>query len=227
MGRSFCLAIVLTVAAGAAGAAEVSYFLKIPGIEGESHDDAYHKWIDLIEVDLTYRVRTDEEGESRVIFGDGEHGRRPPTGDGDPDQPIIVGSVPNPEHVNEHPGAALTFTVAHHSPAVEALYKVCRSGKHFSRVELQHVVNEKRAARYQLFGVQCRSLTDGSVAVTSQQFGERARFGPTVSMSANCVQRLSPKPKSTPCPAASKRKSSPAVVPSKDIVLKGKKILEN
>jgi type VI protein secretion system component Hcp len=199
-------------------AAEVDYFLKIPGMEGETRKGAYNGWIDLqaVEISKGYSIAMNEDGTGRIQFGDGVSGRRLPAGD--PDRPIIIGSVPNPQAAHgQYNQTNLEFIHQRSSRANTALKNACASGRHFRKAVVHQVIEGRTSAQYVFYGLQCTARSGG------------ARSNPKLSMSVNCVQKtdLRNGAKTAECPADAMKKDGTIVIYGKDMTLKGSKINQN
>lgn len=222
-----------------AHAAEVDYFLKIPGIDGEGRDGAHNKWIVIESLDWR-EYRLDREA-GAVRFGDGAHGRRLPSGSssasasGDPDRPVIIGRAPSPQASTQHNQTDLEFVLSRASRATPKLMQYCASGKHVARVEIDQIENGKRTARYVLHNPRFVSFVAGDVRLTAtsaargqssnnlKQMTLAARSlttDPKVHLVYDCADWINYKTgaKGGNC-AASKTRG--------DVIMKGSKIKEN
>lgn len=210
-------AISVAAIATQSAAAKDDFFIQIGNIQGEARDGAYNGWIELqsVEIGKGYRIIMNEDGTGRIQFGDGAHGRRLPGGD--PDRPVIIGSVPNPRTPAQYNQTNLEFIHARASRATEALEKACAAQTHFRKAEIHHVIEGKTSAKYVFYGLQCAARSNGGSA------------GPKITMSVNCVRKtdLRSGAATSACPADSMKKDGTIVIQGKDITLKGKKILEN
>lgn len=117
-----------------AKAAQVDYYLKIPGVDGESRAGAHDKWIEITSVSFAL----DREA-GAVRFGDGVSGRRPPAArNGDVDQPVIIGSLPNPQTARQNQ-TDFAFVMERASRATPKLMQSCADGKHIDRAEIDEL----------------------------------------------------------------------------------------
>lgn len=240
--RAVCAATLFIVLSTGAKAAEVDYFIKIPGVDGEARDGAHDKWIIIESLDWgAYRL--DREA-GAVRFGDGAHGRRLPSGSsnssskGDPDRPVIIGDVPNSSAPAQRNQSDLNFVLSRASRANPKLMQNCANGKHLPKVEIDQLANGQRIAHYVLHDPRFVSFAAGDVRLSAstgtnavrrqslnnlQQMTITARTlktNPTVRLVYQCADWINYKTgaKGGNCAASKTRK---------DIILKGSKIKEN
>lgn len=225
------LAVAAAALAGGVEAAQVDYFLKIPGVEGEADKRGHENWIELVHYDLDR-----ESGEVR--FGDGVTGRRPPTGaaDGDPDQPVIVGSLPNPKSAQQAQ-SDLAFVMRRASRAGPKLMQLCANGQHIPKAEIHELHDGVLAVKRTYYDLRFVSFeTDGERIepgaagrrLARRLQSQRLANNPRVRMRYACMEWADVRSGKTsaPCPVAAK-KDGTITIKGKDITLKGKKIREN
>lgn len=150
-----------------AKAAQVDYFLKISGVEGEATAEGHKDWIELISV--SYALDP-EAGALR--FGDGEAGRRLPAGDGDPDRPVIVGSVPNAQAA-QPAETDFAFVLHRASKATPKLMQYCADGKHVGRAQIDELHGGVLAVKRAYYDLRFVSFEADGERITPGAAGKR------------------------------------------------------